>query len=287
MTEPDDPDRKLAEPHGPGHEHHTLREEIAEVVEHVPQPVRWTIGKLIRLTLLSLLALIAIMVISVALYLSNRTQWVAQEIALVVNQTLARHSDIYLAMKDIRGNPLSGFRVISPSVRFRGGGAPPLLEAGSLRIGYSLWGVVTGSSRSIDVEVDRPVIRLVNRADGSLRLPKWQGEGGARGRGQGVRLHLRLNDAEATLPDTNLNAHHARLDLIAFTTPSRVDVANLSWTRGPYQTRLASRSRTCAHPTCACRRARAGSRRAARSRWSRTWGWCAGRCWRGCSTIRR
>src|SRR5258707_76598 len=54
-------------------EHHgvveTLREEIEEVVEHVPQPVRWTVGKLVRVGLLSIAALIVLVIVSAALYL--------------------------------------------------------------------------------------------------------------------------------------------------------------------------------------------------------------------------
>ena len=226
------------DPHAP-HEHHTLREEIAEVVEHVPKPVRWTVGKLIRLALLSLLALIVLLVISVALYLSNRTQWVAQEMALVINQALARHSDIVLALRDIHGNPLAGFEVEAPSVRFRDERLPPLLEARKLRVAYSLWGLLAGTQRSIEVDVENPVVRLSRGRDGSLRLPRWESRGGG-GASEPVRLHLRLHAAEVVMPDTALSAHAVDFDVVGLSRPARVDVANLSWERGPYGTRLES-----------------------------------------------
>jgi len=231
-------------PHGPAPpdpppEHHTLREEIAEVVEHVPQPVRWTVGKLIRLALLSLVALIVLLVVSVALYLSNRTQWVAQEMALVINQALARHSDIVLSLRDIRGNPLAGFAVESPTVRFRDGHLPPLLEARELKVAYSLWGLVSGAQRSIEVEIERPVVRLSRDRHGDLRLPKWESSGGGGGgESEPLRLHLRLHQAEVILPDTSLCAHGVDFDAVGLSRPARIDVGNLAWTRGPYGTRL-------------------------------------------------
>ena len=228
------------EPHTPHEGHHTLREEIAEVVEHVPQPVRWTVGKLIRLALLSLFLLIVLLVVSVALYLSNRTQWVAQEMALVINQALARHSDIVLALRDIRGNPLAGFEVESPSVRFRDGRLPPLLEASNLRVTYSMWGLLNGSQRSIEVVVEHPIVKLSRDRNGGLRLPSWVSHGGGGGTSEPVRLHLRLHDAEVVLPDTSLSAHHVDFDVVGLSRPARVDVVNLSWERGPYGTHLAS-----------------------------------------------
>src|SRR5690349_16223338 len=87
------PPGEHAEPHGVVE---TLREEIEEVVEHVPQPVRWTVGKLVRVVLLSIVALVVLVIVSAALYLANRTELVASEITLIINQALARHSDLVL-----------------------------------------------------------------------------------------------------------------------------------------------------------------------------------------------
>jgi len=244
MTDPEAPESgsepERREPH---HDTlHDLREEIAheiaEVVEHVPQPVRWTIGKLVRLAMLSLLALIVLAVVSTALYLANRTELVAREVSLVLNQALARHSDVVLVIRDIRGNPASGFRVVSPAVRFRDGNLPPLLEAGSMQIRYSLWGLLSGSRRSIEVYVDHPVIRLSRGRDGRLRIPRWEGKPSKGERTEPVRVHLILSNAEVVMPDTAWSVHRANLDAVAVTAPARVDIANLQWQRGPFSTQL-------------------------------------------------
>jgi TamB, inner membrane protein subunit of TAM complex len=244
MTEPQPPDHEPREPEP--HEHHTLREEIAEAVEHVaeavehvPESVRWTVGKLVRLGLLILFSLIVIVIVSTGLYLAHRTKWVAQEIALVLTQTLARYTDVGLSMKDIHGNPLAGFTVVKPSVQFRDGREPPLLSAATLSVNYSMWGLLTGSQREIDVTIDHPVIHLVRGADGGLRLPKWQSSGSSKKTGpQSLRVHLRLTQAEVATPDSDLNVSGADLDCIGWTSPARVEIANLDWARGPYRTRL-------------------------------------------------
>jgi hypothetical protein len=237
MNESQPPDDEPREPEA--HEHHTLREEIAEAVEHVPQSVRWTVGKLVRLSLLILFALIVIVVVSAGLYVANRTQWVAQEIALVLNQTLVRYTDVSLSMKDIHGNPLAGFSVIKPSVQFRDGHGPPLLSASSLNVNYSMWGLLSGSGREIEVTIDRPVIHLTRGADGNLRWPKWVSRGPAKKtEPQSLRVHLILTRAEVATPDSDLNVSGANLDAIGWTSPARVEIAKFDWERGPYRTRL-------------------------------------------------
>ena len=222
--------------------HHDLGEEIAheiaEVVEHVPEPVRWTIGKLVRLTLISIVGLVILAAVSIALYFAHRTELVAKEVSLVLNQALAQHSDVELVIRDIRGNPTSGFRVISPSVRFRDGNLPPLLEAGSMKIGYSLWGLMAGKQRSIEVEFDHPVIHLSRDKDGHIRVPRWEGKSNPSARAKAVRVHLVLHDAEVVMPEPEMSVHQANLDAVALTAPGRVDVALLDWKQGPYATRL-------------------------------------------------
>src|SRR5438046_5203915 len=83
----------------------TLREELEEVVEHVPRPVRWTVGKLARLGLLVLVGIFVLVVISAALFFMNRTELVARELSILLNRTLREHSDVVLDLRDIRGNP--------------------------------------------------------------------------------------------------------------------------------------------------------------------------------------
>src|SRR5687767_11553979 len=80
-----------------------IRHEIEEVVEHVPKPIRWTVGKLIRLTLLALLTLVSVAIATAVLYVTNRTEWAARELALIVNQTLTTRSDVVLEIGDLKG----------------------------------------------------------------------------------------------------------------------------------------------------------------------------------------
>jgi hypothetical protein len=58
-------------------------------------------------------------VVTAILYVSNRTEWAAQELALLVNQTLRLRTDVELQMKDIKGNPFTGVRVSEPGVVLR------------------------------------------------------------------------------------------------------------------------------------------------------------------------
>src|SRR5262245_62214658 len=114
MTEPRDPETESPEPE----EHHGLaeeiRHEIEEVVEHVPQPLRWTVGKLVRLAVLSVVGITVVLVVTAILYVANRTEWAAQELALLVNQTLASRTDVVLEIGDIKGKPFTGVRVLKP-----------------------------------------------------------------------------------------------------------------------------------------------------------------------------
>src|SRR6185503_8053678 len=143
-----------------------IEEAVEEAVEHVPKPIRWTVGKLVRLVLLSLLGLIVIAVVTAILYVANRTEWAAQELALIVNQTLAARSDVILEVGDLKGNPFTGVRILRPKVRFREGDAPPLLEAPALTLRYSAWALATGGRGPIVIELDHPRFQLGRKADG-------------------------------------------------------------------------------------------------------------------------
>ena len=61
------------------HEVEELKEKVGEAVEHVPLPVRWTVRKLVLVTMLALVALMVLAVVSVGLYYANRTELVARE----------------------------------------------------------------------------------------------------------------------------------------------------------------------------------------------------------------
>src|SRR5215831_13269173 len=167
------------EPHGVVE---TIREEIEdvveEVVEHVPRPVRWTVGKLARLGLLALVGLFVLGVISAVLFFMNRTELVARELSILLNRTLREHSDLVLDLRDIRGNPFTGFRAIEPRVRFRDG--TTLLAAREMRVDYSAWGLTFGKSGQIEVTLEKPDIRLVNAKD-QWRLPVWRSDPSRKG----------------------------------------------------------------------------------------------------------
>src|SRR2546421_768760 len=157
----DDDDRER-HPHGDP-EHHgvveTLREELHEAVEHMPRPVRWTLGKLLRLAALVAVGVIVLGIASAVLYFMNRTELVARELSLLLNRTLRDHSDLVLDLRDIRGNPLTGFRAIEPRIRFRDGGT--VLEAKEMKVNYSAWSLISGGDGSIDVTLSHSTIRLV------------------------------------------------------------------------------------------------------------------------------
>lgn len=222
-------------PHEPGLVRE-LREEIEEVVEHVPQPVRWTVGKLVRLTLLTLGALTLIGVVSLALYLVNRTQLVARELTIVLNGTLRQRSDIEVEIPDLTGNPFQHVRLINPRVRYVGDrAAAPLLEAPWIDLRYSPWSFLPGRQPRLDVVVERPVIRVERRADGSLRLPRWKA--GA-GKGKAIDLRLTLTGGDVVMPKPFAAIEGLAIDAdLSGGEGTRVVVRKLAWTRGPYETR--------------------------------------------------
>ena len=215
-----------------------IREEIEEAVEHVPQPVRWTVGKLIRLGGLMLLGLVVLGIVSVVLYLTNRTELVARELSLLLNRTLRDHSDLVLDLRDIRGNPFSGFRAVEPRVRFRDGST--LLAAHEMRVNYSLWSLLTGGEGSVDVVLDQPEFRLVG-ADGAWRLPSWRSDPSKKRATHPRTLQVRLSirNAHVVTPKPYGEVSQMQLDAIANTGSStRVRVQRLTWEKGPWESKL-------------------------------------------------
>lgn len=216
-----------------------IKEEIAQVVEHVPKPVRWTVRKLALLIGFSIVALVVIAVASVLLYFANRTEVLAKELVLFVNGTLAQRSDVRLEFQDIRGNPLHEIRLINARVRFRDDKGPVLLEVPSVRLRYSAWGLVSGRGRAIEIDLDRPVFRLGRRPDGTLRLPEWKAGGKppkADASAITVRVGLNSGTLEAPEPLNGIDG----LDLAAgieIGKGTRVRVERLHWQHGFYDTR--------------------------------------------------
>jgi hypothetical protein len=225
-----------------GHEHHgvveTLREELHEAVEHVPQPVRWTVGKLVRVALLSFVILLVVLVASGLLYLANRTELVARELTLVLNHTLAQHSDLELTLQDVKGNPLTGFRVIEPRVRFRSDGAP-VLEAHELRLAYSALGLLRGGRGPIEITVDRAIVHLDGGAGGGWRIPAWRSNGPSRPAGAGLVFGLTLRDARLIAPRPLGLVGGIEMRVAGNTgAKTHIEVAKLRWLQGPWHSRL-------------------------------------------------
>jgi hypothetical protein len=237
----DEPDDPTGGP--PEHEHHgvveTLREELHEVAEHVPQPVRWTVGKLVRITLLSLAALVLLLIVSAILYFTNRTELVAKELTLVLNHTLAQHSDLVLEMRDIKGNPFTGFRVIEPRVHFREGGGT-VLEAHELRVSYGALSLLRGGRGPLHVIIERPLVHLDLGPGGGWRLPKWTSNPAKKG-GRPRALDFGLELRQATLTAPRPLARFTGVDLVvkgSTGSVARVEVPRLRWREGPWRSRL-------------------------------------------------
>jgi len=240
-NEPREP-ADLPREEAPPPEHHgvveTIREEIHEVVEHVPQPVRWTLGKLLRLAALVAIGVIVLGIASAVLYFMNRTELVARELSLLLNRTLRDHSDLVLDLRDIRGNPLTGFRAIEPRIRFRDGAT--VLEAKEMKVNYSAWSLVSGGDGSIDVVITRPTVRLVG-ADGNWRLPTWRtGLHNKTGRAPRVlRIQLGIRDATVLAPRPYGLSSGVNADLVANTGKvTHVQLGRMTWAKGPWQSRL-------------------------------------------------
>src|SRR5262245_36531663 len=151
-----------------------VTEEIGHAVEQVPKLVRWTVSRLFWAGMVGLGALLALLVITAILYVANRTEWAARELTVIVNQTLASRSDIEFEIRDIKGNPFTGVRLLDTSARFRDGeDLPALLTAQTIRVHYSALGLLRGRG-PITLELDQPVVRLARGPDGKLRLPRWK-----------------------------------------------------------------------------------------------------------------
>ncbi len=240
--EPRDPHDPPASPPPPEHEPHgvveTLREELHEAVAHVPKPVRWTVGKLVRVALISLVLLVVVLVVSALLYLTNRTEVVARELTLVLNHTLAQHSDLVLSIADVKGNPLTGFRLLRPRVRFRADDAP-LLEADEMRASYSAIDLLRGGHSPLILTITRPIVHLDGGPGHTWRIPAWAGGGKSPGRGAARHFRLAIVDAEVFAPRPLGVMRGVEVKVSGETgAATHVVVEGLRWREGPWHSRL-------------------------------------------------
>jgi hypothetical protein len=233
----DDPEKASAEGEGPTGIVGEIREEIAEAVTHVPKSVRWTIGKLVRVTLLAFGLLVVLLVVTAILFVMNRTEWVASELTLILNQTLSLRSDVQLSIADLKGNPLSQITLLEPSVRFKDGDSTPIIEAPAITLRYSPWKLITGR-RGIDITIDSPVVRIAAGPDGRPRLPIWR-SGTASTAVTTYDVRLRVTNGTVHLPGQTLPVSGLFLDTSLHTgRPTRVEVDDLRWVDAPRVGRL-------------------------------------------------
>ena len=225
----------------------TVREEVRELHDRVEEAVeqalppraRRSAGRIAWLIVLSALGLAAVVAVAGVVWLTRHTEYVAGHLTVVVNRVLAERSDVVLEVRDVRGNPFRSVRIVEPRLRFRDSQGPALLEARSMSLSYAPWDLAFGRTRSLEVRLDRPVVRLTRGADGRPRLPAWHA--GPRRAGPARDFDVRLTVADATIemPDTSRSVRG--LDLVARALvgrEERVEVERMSWARGPWDTRL-------------------------------------------------
>ncbi len=244
------------EPRDPGKEpspaHHegvveAVREEVRELHDRVedavghalPTRARRSAGRIAWLIVLGALGLVVVLGSAALLWLTRHTEYVAGHLTVVVNRVLADRSDVLLEVKDVRGNPFRSVRIVEPRLRFRDGGGPALLEARAMSLSYAPWDLAFGRTRSLEVRLDRAVVRLERGPDGKLRLPTWHAGPKRVGPAREFDVRLTLVDAAIELPDTSLDVRG--LELVARARiggGERIEVERMSWERGPWESRL-------------------------------------------------
>ena len=247
------------DPHGPapgGEERHpprhegvveTLREEVRELHDRVegvvgqalPQKARWSAGRIAWLIVLSTIGVVVVLVAGALAWLTQHTEYLAGHLTVVVNRVLADHSDLVLEVRDVRGNVFRSVTIVEPRLRIRGDTGPALLEARSMALRYAPWDLAFGSTRSLEIELERPVVHLFRGPDGKLRLPHWRPGPPGRGPAREFDVRLSVDGGEAHLPDSSQDVRGLVLRARALVgRRDEVEVQRMSWTRGPLGTTL-------------------------------------------------
>ncbi|NOT33976.1 MAG: hypothetical protein HOP12_07375 [Candidatus Eisenbacteria bacterium] len=212
-------------------------EAIEGVVEHVPAQarasVRWTVRKLVLLSVAGLSLLLVLGGAGFVYYLWNHTEYASHELTGRVNELLRQRSDLVLELDGLSGNPLSTVTVVRPRVRYREGGGAPVLEAASMKMRYSTWDLLWARRGAIILELERPTLRLTRGPDGKWRIPTWKGAP-ARGAARGFDFVLELRDGKLVTSDPELNVEGLDVSLSLGTAPTRVAIGSMRWDRGPY-----------------------------------------------------
>ena len=144
-----------------------------------------------------------VLVAGVLAWLTQHTEYLAGHLTVVVNRVLADHSDMVLEVRDLRGNVFRSVTIVEPRLRIRGDTGPALLEARSMALRYAPWDLAFGSRRSLEIELERPVVHLVRGPDGKLRLPHWRPGPPGRGPAREFDVRLAVNGGEVHLPDSS------------------------------------------------------------------------------------
>jgi hypothetical protein len=217
-----------------------LHDKIEDAVEeHLPRRVRWSAGRIAWLILGSLVVVLALLLGGAFLYVTRNSVWAAGELTRVINQTLAQHSNLVLEVRDLQGNPFKQVRLIQPRLRVRGRPSQPLLEAPSMSVAYTPWSLWLSRRRSIEITLDRPMLRLVRSADGSLLLPEWKSGPHGAGAPSELEVIVHFREAAVRLPDSALQIEGWNLDARALTgATSQIEVQHMSWKRGPWGSQL-------------------------------------------------
>ena len=233
------------EPPEPQHEGvvERLREEVQElhdrlegaVEQALPRRVRWSAGRIAWLIVLSLIGVVVVALGGGAIWVTQHTERVAGHLTVLVNRILAERSDLVLEVRDLRGNPFRSVSIMEPRLRFGGPRGPVLLEARSMSLRYAPWNLMFGKRQSIEVELDRPVVRLVRGPDGRLRLPHWRSTPPGRGSTRELEVRVALRGGEIHLPDTSLDVRGWDLEARVLTGQrEQVELRRMRWERGPY-----------------------------------------------------
>src|SRR4051794_28927709 len=195
-----------------------LHEKIEDMVEHaLPRRARWSAGRIAWMILLAMAAAVVLLVGGVLVYFTQNSVWAAGELQRLINQALAQQSNVVLEVRDLEGNPLKKVRLIEPRVRFRDRRGPAILEASSMTVAYTPWNLWIGRRRSIEITLERPVVRLTQDKDGHWVLPEWRAGPRARGRPRELEVLLHLRDGTIVIPDTTGNVAGWSFDARALT----------------------------------------------------------------------
>ena len=223
-----------------GEEVRDAHDRLEATVEQVlPARARWSAGRIAWLILGTLLAIVVLLVGGTVWYVASHSEWAAGRLTTLVNRSLAERSNLVLEVRDLRGNPFKQVTALDARLTFRDGKWPPLLVAPSLTLRYAPWDLWFGHRRSLEVEIDRPVVRLTRGPDGRLHLPEWRSGPKVSGPVRELELLFRVNGASVYMPDSSddivgWSFHGSAISART----NQVTIQDMAWARGPFASSL-------------------------------------------------